>query len=368
MKWLGFLALSLLLSGCSFLQEKPQQSLWTFTGVKPRRTALLVLEAFPQDLRRSFKSPDFDSLNTQALFFEKAWVGHLLTSPLASFSVITQGVLPKNLKTSNSFWLEDLPGSKDQKKIIDFQTSSGLVSEAAIDFFKSQPQWSLLVARIPKNSADQEVKKILSYLENSGLLAETLLLITSEQGESVPGGVYSKTSALPSWLKPLASTPWKSLEADSTLRFFLGPNSRKTLTALTRDLKKLPEVSELFYRKEISKKTYYIRSYRSSSLSPEDFDWSKIHTPILLQSIAAPRGPDLVAFLSTPSLSQERVQRIPLWIWAPHLRLNNSAIRSQMEKTPARLVDLAPMIFELLGEKLPPNLDGTPLGISSVLN
>lgn len=359
MKVLWLLGMSLGLVGCSLLPEKVAENPWEYTGLRPKRVVLLVLESSSRDL---------EVFKQKGLHFEKAWVGHLLDRPGISFSVIAQGLLPKHLNQAASFWQDTLPGDGSQKLIMTSSSYRGFISESAIDFFKSQPHWTSLIAQIPASQGLSEARKILSYLESSNLLRETLLILTAEKGKEVPHQVYSKNSKLPAALRSLTPLPWQSLEADSSLRFFLSKKDKVQITKLTSALKKLPEVSEVFYRTEISQRSYYIRTYRSFSQTPEEFEWSKKHTPILLQATAHSTGPEVIAFLNSSSWSQEQIQTIPLWIWAPHLRMNNSVIKTQMENTPARLVDIAPMIFELLGLKTPYNLDGTSLGISSLLD
>jgi len=375
MKWIYSFVLAGVVSGCAFLKEKSPEEAYSLTGIRPKRLVVLVLDQFPAEAEAPL--PGLAALKKHAFLFPNAWVGHLLTSPNISFSVVATGLLPKNLPSEGtsplppSYWLQALPGESLHKKIFTNTTLEPL-AEKVLEFFESDPNWIGVLVRLSSKDHFSELSKIINFLETSELLSETLLIVTAEQNKTLPQKHYSNpprsSDSFPDYLKPLLQTSWNTLWEDSTLRFYLKKSSRKSLAEIISQTRKLPGVLEIHQRIPISGRTHYIRSYRAPTFTSESLEWSKTHFPILLQSMAHPQAPDIIAFLDKTPLTHQSLQKIPIWIWAPNLRLNNPVIQSQMKAIQARLVDIPPIIFEMMGLPIPGNLDGSSLGIASLLN
>lgn len=298
------------------------------------------------------------------------------------------------------------------------------VADAALTFFQAEPNWTaafISFGALDKTlhalgeheeptkaawaiengldlktvllRADEQLGRILDYLEAKDLLQETLLIATSDHGGQADidyHGLHSpignhldyiegKTSqeSLPQELRQLVKDgKVKALVRDSALRFYLKKTDRISLLNFTSIARKLPGVAEVYYRQEISGRSHYIRAYRSSKLQGPSLDWAKSHHPALLQSLSSPTSADMVVLLldgvgygfpGDHGGAQEKVQRIPFFLWSPNLRTDTPVVRRQLEQMEARLVDIHPLVLELLGLPADSTLDGSSLGISSLI-
>lgn len=298
------------------------------------------------------------------------------------------------------------------------------VADALLTFFKSEPDWSAAFASFgaldktlhafgeheaatsiswaTENGldlktvilrADDQLGRILDYLEQEDLLKETLIVVTSDHGgqrdrnyhglHSPEGNhleyIDGKTplSELPQELRgTVAQGNVQALVRDSSLRFYLKKKDRLSLMNFTNSVRKLPGVAEIFYRQEVSGRYHYIRSFRSERLRGASLEWAKQHHSALMQTMANQVSADVVVLLldgtgygfpGDHGGAQEWVQRIPLFIWSPNLRLNQTVLKQRMEQTEARLVDIYPMALMLLGLPPDPSLDGSSLGIEALI-
>jgi len=298
------------------------------------------------------------------------------------------------------------------------------VADSALSFFQSEPNWtaafisfgaldktlhalgeheeSTRTAWALENGldlktvllrADEQLGRVLDYLESKDLLQETLVIATSDHGGQVDTEYYGLHSPIGNHLDfiegktPRESLPRelqrlvkagsvKALVRDSALRFYLKKTDRISLLNFTSSVRKIPGVAEVYYRQEISGRSHYIRAFRSDKLQGASLDWAKSHHPALLQSLSSPTSADIVVLLldgvgygfpGDHGGAQEKVQRIPFFLWSPNLRTNTPTVRRQLEQIEARLVDIHPLVLELMGLPADSSLDGSSLGISSLI-
>lgn len=302
------------------------------------------------------------------------------------------------------------------------------VKDALLTFFRKEPQWTAALASFGSvdkslhafgehqtktqvswalehdlhlekvlKLADQYLGEILDFLEEEELLSETLIILTSDHGgqnneqyfgHEAPIGnhldwISGKTNfeALPPHLKPLVKRlPIEALVRDSALRLYLKNKSLQSALKAVQETRKLPGVAEIYYKKEVSHRFYYIRAFRSPSLTGKSLEWAKENHPALLQTMANRHSADVVilfqegvgyGFPGDHGGTQESVQRIPMMIWSSNLRKDNPVLLSQILQAPVRLVDIHPMVKALM--KLPSeenegNLDGTSWGIEGLVH
>jgi len=352
---------------------------------------LILLNHLDPDSTDLSSLPNFQRLKNHSLSFGQASVGHLFPIPQVSHLVITAGRVPSHLPwTDNVFWdragvlgkkeqfhslnrltapafskilsgvnsslLRKIPGPANSKLVIapkideafplaspttesriltgdptNTAGSEAWVTDGILSFFTAEPDWKMVMASFDNPNpdflkSDEQLGRILDYLEQNNLLSETAIILTS----------HPKTSA-----------------KDPVLRYYLKDKDLKSVLKLGAALKGKRGISEVYYKKEISGRFHYIRVFRSSPLQNQ--------LPSLLQSLASENSPDVLAF------SAESPPRIPLFVWSPNLRFDNPVIKNQIEQTHVRFVDLHPIVLALLGLPQDSGLDGSSLGIESLI-
>lgn len=359
-------------ASCSFLQSPSSSRLWERTGEKPKRVVLILAENPPAPPFEFLGCPHLTRLKNEGLSFSQAWVGHLPSNLKTSQSVILSGRLPKNgsnLLTTDSYpLLNSIPGKPQDKMVT--QIEKPVSPHPVESFFKSHPDWSALVVTLFSHSlpdTDKEVGLILGLLEQNNWMKETLVVFTSPYGE---GSSHPISLVFPQSKWPEV----KGIEADSAIQLTLKSPSLTTLLKHATRARNLKGASEVYYKQEISKRYHYIRTYRSPDLTDQELEWAKNRHGALTQSLASKQSADILVLLregysygaARSGGSQESVQRIPLIIWSPNLHLENEAIRTQIENSTARLVDIHALILKLMGISMGKELDGSPLGIEAV--
>jgi len=172
------------------------------------------------------------------------------------------------------------------------------VKDAILTFFSKTPDWKVVLAsfgsldkslhafgehekktklpwalenklnfEIVLQRADHYLGEVLDYLEKKGVLSETLIVLTSDHGGQANESYYglhtplgnhldwirgkTRLEALPDVLKPLVED--KNIQAlvrDSAIRFYLKSKSLNKVLSLSEKARKLPGVSEIYYKKK----------------------------------------------------------------------------------------------------------------------
>lgn len=372
--------------------------------------------------------PHFQRLKGRSLSFGQASVGHLFATPSVSNLVLTTGLSPRHLpfndvvisdKKGSFHFIHDLssarlstllsplapsllrqiPGNPTSKLVVAPKTAeafslagpgvhsrilTGLpspnqsketwVTDEVLSFFKSEPDWRVVVAMFSNTltnlfKVDEQLGRILTYLEEQNLLSDTVIVLTSHPSDSLKENNRAVFIAGKTEVGNLSGDFTNILKKgnietgvkDSALRFHLKDKSEASILKLSSYLKTIPHISEVHYKKKISGRYHYIKTYRSSALEGSHLEWARNQGPILLQSLAAESSPEVVAFLNPDP------QTVPLLIWSPNLRVDSPVIKNQLEQTRVRFVDIHPMVLEIMGLPVEPGLDGSPLGISSLI-
>lgn len=229
--------------------------------------------------------------------------------------------------------------------------------------------------------ADAQVGKIVDHLEAEGELDNTLVVLTADHG-SVPGrsfhGLDDGTSdrGYYNWyygdaengaylspqpdLQPLIDTGNVALGySDSMLSTWLKDTSRPAATATAAVMAKLPGVSAVWIRHgDRYQRVSPVRWGRMTSHGERA--WFAAHAQELVNTMAAPSGPDLIATLvddTTYSVAgdhggiQRRSQQIPI-VFA------GGGVGSRDLTGPVRSVDIMPTVLRELGVKATYPMDG----------
>lgn len=272
------------------------------------------------------------------------------------------------------------------------------VVNVAIDMTRHDPQWSALLLTMssvdaighllgsyygPVNlgqdpavtlenaimTADRAVGRLVDHLKSSGWHEQTLFVVTSDHGgtsgrlygEEAPNRAYfnyywGRSANAPPFLAPSPAlepltklSPVDFIMADTAIRLWLKEADSDSQQAVVRILRELPGVVSVYRRGHDG---YQQLADTGKVLSPATRTWDEKHLPSLLESLAAPHAPDLIALLE-PNVTygargdhgghQEEVQRIPLIFSGP------GVARGERRRELARLVDIVPTICHLLG-------------------
>ena len=228
--------------------------------------------------------------------------------------------------------------------------------------------------------ADAQIGKVMSYLESSGELDNTLVVLTADHG-SVPGrhfhgtndgtinggftNWYYGTAANGSYLKPqpaiqpLVNTGNLAQSyTDSQLAFWLTDTSAAKMAEATALVRQMPDVSAVWVRDG--------DRYRMAGapflhrMTPHERAWFQRWAQVLVDTAAGPTGPDIIGTLlddTTYSVAgdhggiQRRTQQIPI-VFA------GGRLGSQDIGAPVRSVDIMPTLLQELGITPTAALDG----------
>jgi hypothetical protein len=381
----------LAVAGCSSLGPTTPTDPWLRSEKKPKRLLVILVKNFNPETTDLTLLPNFQRLKSHSVAFAHASLGHLFPIPSVSHLVLTTGRLPRHLPWNNDlFWdrsgvlgkrnrfqpvnqltpsdfshilsslnpslLRKIPGPPNAKLVVapkgyeafplaspttESRILTGIppahlgperwVTDGILSFFTTEPDWRMVLADFDNTSSDfaqsdEQLGRLLDVLEQKALLSETAIILTSHP--------QSETKTIP-------------------LRYYLKDKDLKSVLKFSSNLKNTAGVTEIYYKKEISGRFYYIRTYR---LSPQ-----KNETPALLQTLASERSPDVIGFFG------ETPKNIPLLIWSPNLRFDNPVIKNQIEQIQIRFVDIHPVVLDLFGLPQDSSLDGTSLGIQSLI-
>ncbi|NBX77683.1 MAG: hypothetical protein EBQ92_14130 [Proteobacteria bacterium] len=388
---LGFAICLLAIVGCSALGPTSPPDAWMAGEKKPKRLVIILLKNLTPEATDLNVLPNFQRLKSHSLSFAQASLGHLFPVSSVSHLVLTTGRFPRHLPLcDDQFWdrsgllgarnrfysvnklsasdfskilspvspslLRKVPGPPNSKLVIAPRTDEAFplaspttesriltgvppahlgsekwVTDGILSFFNTEPDWRMVLASFDNpstdfSSSDEQLGRLLDFLEQKNLLNETAIILTSHP-----------------------TIPTKS----TALRYYLKNKDLKSVLKFASQLKTTHGISEIYYKKEISGRFYYIRTFRSSH--------SKNETPGLLQSLGSDHSPDVIGFL------EGAADNISLLVWSPNIRFDNPAIRNQVEQAPVRIVDIHPIALELLGLPQDSSLDGSSLGIQSLI-
>lgn len=215
--------------------------------------------------------------------------------------------------------------------------------------------------------ADEQLGRILAELDARGLADRTMVVVTADHGgqrhefylgngrsqtccpyENVPGEVDP-----PYWVRHLNELgSLKAAYVDSSITLWLADSSAANEQAIARGLQDISGVTEVYAKRRAGDAYRYEQLYSNlDRQSPRFRSWALRHSAELVNTMAGPSGPDLVALLADGfgfgrigghGGAQEKVQRIPMIIRVPGERPSTRTV-------PLRLMDLAPEIANVLG-------------------
>ena len=237
--------------------------------------------------------------------------------------------------------------------------------------------------RFAAKTADEQVGKIMSALEEQGLDDETLVVLTADHavqqaeryhGVNEPGRsdfnwYYGKDSdetyLNPSpAIQPMIDTGnIDFMYQDGHIAAYLHDRSTEDLERAARVMRTLPDVTATYYRVG----SRYELAWAGGKMTVAERRWWAQHQN-LVQTMAAPYGPDVVGLLRDRTSygvagdhggHQREVQRIPIILSGPGVE------QGATPNQEARLVDLLPTTLDLMGVPQDPSypLDGTALPV-----
>jgi arylsulfatase A-like enzyme len=222
--------------------------------------------------------------------------------------------------------------------------------------------------------ADEQLGRLLATLDAQGLSSRTLVVVTSDHGgqkddfymgnngsqSCCPFENSTAPVTPPYWvahLNALAPGKLRTAYASTILNLWLADRSAAIEQAVTRGMKDIPGITEIYARRQTGGDYRYEQVHANLGSTSAKFQaWAKRHSAELMGTMAGPAGPDLVGLLGDGygfgrigdhGGAQELVQRIPLFIRVPG---EAPARRSE----PLRQMDLAPEITRILGLKPAP--------------
>ncbi len=237
-------------------------------------------------------------------------------------------------------------------------------------------------------TADEQVGRIVDALEDADILDETLIVITADHGaqtgrrfhgvnaagrsdfnwyygvETTSGSNEDYRNASPaiqSLVDALGSNLAFSYQ-DSHIAVFLNDTSLASLQAAALAVRDLPDVVTAYYRDG----DHYVRYGRLGRMMGGERRWFNLHAQELVDTMAAPFGPDVVGLLSDDTTygvygdhggHQFQVQNIPMiFSW--------SGLEAGELPVAMRSVDILPTILTLMGIPYDPSaMDGQAVAL-----
>lgn len=228
--------------------------------------------------------------------------------------------------------------------------------------------------------ADAQIGKIMGYLESSGELDNTLVVLTADHG-SVPGrhfhGINDGTinGGFTNWyygegangtylkpqpaLQPLVDTGNLAQGySDSQLAYWLKDTSRAKVEEAAAIVRRMPDVSAVWIRHG-DHYDRYGKAFRDR-MTKAEWAWFQRWAKRLVDTAASPTGPDIIGTLiddTTYSVAgdhggiQRRTQQIPI-VFA------GAGLGPRDIGAPVRSVDIMPTLLAELGLEPTSHLDG----------
>jgi hypothetical protein len=244
--------------------------------------------------------------------------------------------------------------------------------------------------RCAAENADVQFGKLLDAVAavDAAKGGETLVVMTADHGATYGETFYGKTSAgagdsnwyyAPNgvWdagsggafdtatynnpspaLKPLTDNGNLAFVYGSTaVEAWLNDRSPAAMRQAAAAALDLPGATATYYRSGAG-----FKLYGTNKMTQSERDWWRDHGQELVDTLAAPNGPDIVALLHDRTSygvygdhggAQESVQRVPMVFWSPSLAYGVSTGR------PFRTADVMPTILAAMGIDLTAPVDGT---------
>ncbi len=210
--------------------------------------------------------------------------------------------------------------------------------------------------------ADQQLGKVLDYLETNNLMKETTLVVTADHGGQVnkkfhgpSAGYWAKLqnrgriigpSPITSNLAKLGNI--KAIRSNTAIYVWLEKESDSSVKQIKDYFSKIPEVIEV-YKKQ---KDHFLRIHQNfKSIDEKQIKWAKTYNQELVNSFASKGGPDVVALLEEGmgfgvigqhGGAQETSQRISLFFYTP-------GIKPKTISNPISYSEIKPMIIKAMG-------------------
>ena len=232
-------------------------------------------------------------------------------------------------------------------------------------------------------NADIQLGRMLDKLSALGILDDTLVVLTADHGATHGANFYGKTTLdagnsnwywAPSgvWdggafdtvtynspspaLLPLNATGNVQFSYQSTaIETWLIDNSQTQLTAEAAVMKTIPGVIASYYRSG----DHFVLA-GTNPMSWSERRWWLLHGQEIVNTLAAPNGPDVVGLLHDDTSygvygdhggATEEVQRVPMVFWA-------QGIQGRSNRLPFRTPDIMPTILRAMGIPLTHTVDG----------
>ena len=214
--------------------------------------------------------------------------------------------------------------------------------------------------------ADEQLGRILDELESSGLADRTMVVVTADHGGQrhdvyLGNGRSQSCCPLENVSEPVEPPYWvdhlnqlgtlKAAYVDSMMTVWLDDRSEANERAITRGLQDVSGVTEVYAKRKAGEGFAYEQVYSNLDAQSAAFrNWARLHSLELVNTMAGPTGPDLVALLADGygfgrigghGGAQEKVQRIPIIIRVP-------GEPGSTRPAALRLMDLAPEIVDVL--------------------
>jgi hypothetical protein len=215
-------------------------------------------------------------------------------------------------------------------------------------------------------TADAQLGRVLAAVNDLGLTERTAVVVTADHGgqrneyylgnsryQSCCPFEGSSSSQAPYWLEHLTQIgKLKTGYADTSITLWLAERSAENEAAVTRGLTDVSGVTEIYAKRVGGPTIRYERVFsRLESQSRKFQIWARQHSAELVDTMAGPSSPDLVALLGDRfgfgrigghGGAQELVQRIPLMISVP-------GERPSTRRETLRLMDIASQVDRILG-------------------
>ena len=214
--------------------------------------------------------------------------------------------------------------------------------------------------------ADDQLGKIVATVNRLGLAERTVIVVTADHGGQrndyyLGNGRYqsccpfegASSFQAPYWLDHLNQIgKLKTGYADTSVTLWLADRSPANEAAVIRGLADVSGVTEIYARRSRGQTIDYERVLsRLESQSAQFQRWARRHSAELVDTMAGPSSPDLVALLGDGfgfgrigghGGAQEMVQRIPLMVKIP-------GERPSTRREAIRLMDIAAVAGQILG-------------------
>ena len=214
--------------------------------------------------------------------------------------------------------------------------------------------------------ADAQLGRILDELDARNLADRTMVVVTADHGGQrhdvyLGNGRFQSCCAFENASDPVEPPYWlnhlnqlgklRTAYVDSSINLWLADQSEANEQALTRGLQDVSGVTEIYAKRRTGTEYRYEQVYSNLESQSAAFRaWARQYSSELVNTMAGPGGPDLVALMADGygfgrigghGGAQEKVQRIPMIIRVPGEPPSTRTV-------PMRLMDVAPEVLRVL--------------------